>query len=203
MKPWIASRSLSAGRRSRTRWLAMTGWAPALVRFNCQTAWRFQKFGHGFAIPRLLRARVLPETSRPPMRGRAERRVRGAPWPPVQKWKAQELETTVHRTRPAFRTRWISRSRAWRPRRTLRVSAVCRAHAYRRHDHLPCGQIDRRGRPDPIWCGATAPGRSTPSTAWRRRGRHPVRFSRSGVRTPPASHRIPPRVRDGSRSAPL
>jgi len=65
------------------------------------------------------------------------------------------------------------------------------------------GNPDRSGRPGPIWRRATAPGRSTPSAVRGWRSRHPGRFSRSGNRTPPHVHRIPPRRPWRSRAAPL
>jgi hypothetical protein len=81
------------------------------------------------------------------------------PQPRVQKVKAHELVTTntpdASGVPHAVRSDGIS---AWRPRRTLRVSAVCRAFAYRRHDLRLRRERDRTGRPDVIWCGATATG---------------------------------------------
>ena len=60
----------------------------------------------------------------------------------------------LRRTHPAFRTQWLERRRAWRPRRTLRVSAVCRALAYRQHDLCPLrGQRSRGPAQAPIWLG--------------------------------------------------
>lgn len=91
---------------------------------------------------------------------------------------------------------------AWRPRRTLRVSAVCRACAYRHHDLRLRRGRDRNSRPGLIWCGATAPGRRTPSSVRARRSRHPAalfthRLSNAASRPP-----HPPRVRD-DRDTPL
>ena len=52
---------------------------------------------------------------------------------------------------------------------------------------------DRNGRPDFIWRGATAPGRSTPSVSACRAVVIRCAFVRSGFRTPHRVHRIPPR----------